>query len=491
MEMAVELSRLPDVLGEWTVGEGPLYQRLAAALDRAIDDGRLAGGTPLPPERHLATALRVSRSTVVAAFEHLKRTGRLEARQGSGTWVRMLPGQPDEGNRRLVEELEGHAILRDLSGESTQTLEFTAAAVECAPEVADVMAGLKAADLAGWLSGHGYVPQGLGLLREVVAERLTRQGLPTTPAQVLISTGAVQSVLLAARLYLEPGAPAVMETPSYAGAIDVLHAAGVRLHSIDVDASGARTDQLAELLTRSLPRMVYLVPDFHNPVGVVLSERRRAEIARLAAEFHVPVIEDLVQRELWFDAPPPPPIASFEPEAPILTLGSLSKVFWGGMRLGWVRASETTIARLARMKAVTDFGTPAVVQMVGARLLPHMDDVAARRRAELRHRRDVLLDAVGEHLRDWQCDTPAGGLSVWARLPSPRAEELSRRAEAHGVSVVPGSTFAVGVAGVVDRIRLPFSAAPEVIVEGVRRLAEAWAAMDDEDVRPEAPAVVV
>ena len=482
---------LQGVLGAWSDGDGPLYRRLAAALDSAIAAGRIPAAAMLPPERHLAETLGISRSTVVAALESLKHAGTLEARQGSGTWVRGYQRHPDEGNRELVEQLEGHAVLRDLTGAPTQSVEFTAAAVDCAPEVITATTTLDPVDVARWSVGHGYNPLGLDVMRQAVADRLTDIGLPSTPQQVLITTGATEALLLAARLYLEPGAPAVLETPSYAGAIDVLHAVGARLLSVDVDASGARTDQLADVLARALPRLVYLVPDFQNPTGLVLSQRRREEVARLAAEFHVPVVEDIVQRELWLDQPPPPPIASFAPEAPILTVGSMSKVFWGGLRLGWIRASETTIARLARMKAVTDFGTPLIAQMIGARLLPQIDSTAERRRTELGERLEVLTRAVAEHLPDWRCPRPPGGMSVWAQLPTPRADELVRRAGAYGVAVVPGSTFAVDHHRHTDRIRLPFVAQPEVIEEGVRRLADAWASLDSRGVRLPSPALVV
>jgi DNA-binding transcriptional MocR family regulator len=465
---------LAALLPGWTDGEGPLYRRLAAAVAAAVDDGRLPGGALLPPERHVAAQLAVSRSTVVAAFDLLKAEGHLEARQGSGTWVPARPSTADRSNLALVEALDEHAIVRDLSGAPTGLLELTAAAIDCAPEVLAASTSIDPALLARASDGHGYAPQGLGELREAIAARLTATGLPTTPAQVLVTTGATQALLLAARLYLRPGAPVVVETPTYAGAIDVLSAAGGKLLPVGLDRSGTRVDQLGDILARTLPHLVYLVPDFQNPAGVVLSARRRAEVARLAAEYHVPVVEDLVQRDLWCAAPPPPPIAALAPEAPILTLGSMSKVFWGGLRIGWVRGDEATITRLARMKAVTDFGTPILPQVVATALLADVDRVAARRRAELTERLDVLTAALARHLPDWRADAPAGGLSLWAKLPEPRAEDLARHATAHGVAVVPGPTFAVGDTRHADRIRLPFVAAPAVIEEGVRRLAAAW-----------------
>lgn len=466
--------RLLEVLAGWTAGEGPLYGRLADALRRAVEDGRLAGGTELPPERRLAELLSVSRSTVVSAFERLKDDGVVAARQGSGTWVRRQVRPPDEGRIELVEQLEGHAIVRDLAGAPDGTIGFTAAAVDRAPEVLTTLTELDEATLRRWTTGHGYLPLGLPPLREAVATRLTATGLPTDPEQVLVTTGATEAILLAARLFAEPGDPVAVEAPSYPGAIDVLHAAGGRLLTVDVDHNGVRVDHLADLLGRSLPRLVYLVPDFHNPTGVVLTERRRREVARLAAEYHVPIVEDIVQTDLWFDGPTPAPIASHDPAAPILTVGSMSKVFWGGLRIGWVRANETTIARLGRMKAVTDFGTPVFDQLLAAQLIPRTDEVAAWRREELRERRDVLAAALARHLPDWSWLEPPGGLCLWVALPDDRAARLGRVATDHGVAIVPGHAFGPGDQRHPSRIRLTFVAPPAVIEEGVRRLAGAW-----------------
>jgi DNA-binding transcriptional MocR family regulator len=143
------------------------------------------------------------------------------------------------------------------------------------------------------------------------------------------------------------------------------------------------------------------------------------------------------------------------------------------------------------MKAVTDFGTPLIAQMVGARLLPQIDTVAERRRAELGERLEVLTAALAEHLPDWHCPRPAGGMSVWAQMPSPRGEELVRRATTYGVGIVAGSTFAVDHHQHTDRIRLPFVAEPAVIEEGIRRLGDAWASLERRGARLPSPALVV
>lgn len=471
-------SSLREILAGWNAAEGPLYRRLAAGIRGAIDTGDLPPGTGLPPERALAAALLVSRRTVIGAYEALKRTGYLEARQGSGTWVRGHTRHPDEGNVELVEELEDHAIVRNITGEPTDVIEFASAAVDCAPEVNEALLSLGPSMLTEWSVGNGYAPQGMEQLRVVVAEHLEQMGLPTTPQQVLITGGATQAIQLATRLFLERGTPAIVETPTYGGALDAMHTAGARLFSVEVDDAGACTDQLADLVPRLMPGLVYLIPDVHNPTGAVLSSERRAEAALVAAESRVPIVEDLALRDLWFDEPPPPPIASFLPDAPILTVGCMSKVFWAGLRIGWLRASESTVARLSRLKVVADLGAPIVTQALSAQLLPMMEETAARRRVELQEQLAALQAAGARYLPRWQFPRPSGGLALWAKLPSPSAEDLARRAPEHGVSVVPGFAFAAEHHQHADHVRLPFVAPPAVIEEGIRRLARAWASLD-------------
>lgn len=473
--MDISTEQLTEAVHGWAAGDGPLYTRLATALGDAIEHGLLQADARLPAERHMSADLAVSRSTVSAALDALERRGLVARRHGSGTYVRAVPRPAIEGRRALVHELDEHALLRDLSGGPEGTVELLAAAVDCAPEVRTAVRAIDDDELDRWTRGHGYVPLGLPPLREAIARHLSDRGLATEPGQVLVTTGAVEAVLLAARLFLAPGDPVAVEAPSYIGALDVLRSIGGRLLGVDVDERGARTDQLAALLTRSLPRMVYLVPDFQNPTGAVLSGPRRHEIARLAGEFRIPIVEDLVQHDLWFEREPPPPIAAIDPDAPVLTLGSMSKVFWGGLRIGWVRSHPTVIERLGRIKTATNYGTPAIDQLISVRLLTQVEAVAARRREQLALRLARLEAVMRTHLPEWRWRTPAGGLSVWIELPTADAPALVRTAERHGVAIAAGPTFGIGARDHHDHVRLPFVAAPEMIDEGVRRLAAAWA----------------
>ena len=242
-----------------------------------------------------------------------------------------------------------------------------------------------------------------------------------------------------------------------------------RLAFAEADVPGA----LRRLLVPAAPALVYLVPTFHNPTGTVLPESGRREVARLAEETGVPVVEDESLADLSFGTEAPPPIAAFSARASVFTVGSMSKLFWGGLRVGWVRGPRALIARLTRFKVAADLGGSVVSQALAARLLPRRDDVARRRRLESSARLEHLSALLQERLPEWAFARPQGGLTLWVRLPFPVAEELARVALRHGVSIVPGPVHSVS-GGCHDHLRLPFVLDADVAAEGVTRLARAW-----------------
>ncbi|HEY8339652.1 MAG TPA: PLP-dependent aminotransferase family protein, partial [Egibacteraceae bacterium] len=430
-------------------------------------------GTRLPPERRLAQSLAVSRSTVVAAYEQLKSEGWLESRQGSGTWIRR-PRRDWEhvlDDERLAELGRVDVLRRGAAGPA---IGLTAAAVEADPLVAELAADLPGA-LAAVGEQHGYAPFGLDILREAIAEHLTAQGLPTGPHQVLVTTGAMQAIFLAALSYVRPGDSVVVESPGYPGALDALRAVNARVRPLPVDGDGARPDLLDDLLGRSGARLAYMVPTFHNPTGALMSPGRRREVARIVREHRVPLLEDDVLRGTELVDAPPPPIAASDPDGFVLTVGSMSKLFWAGLRVGWLRAPEHVVARLAKLKNAVDLGTPVADQLLAARLLRRADEVTARRRAGLGRRLEVLDRMLRELLPEWSYTRPEGGLSLWVRLPHGDASEFTQVAQRHGVAIVPGGVFAPDEAHG-DHVRLTFVASPATLEEAVHRLADAWRA---------------
>jgi DNA-binding transcriptional MocR family regulator len=469
----------PALSGWSKAGTGPLYRRLAEAIRDGIRRGEMPSGTRLPTERALAVELSVSRSTVVAAYDLLRDEGWLESRQGSGTWVRRHASVARFGEDRLGFVGRSAASFRVLIEGPGEGVEFTVAALPAGdlfprPELATVLEDL---DEVG-RTGYGYEVAGHPPLRGAIARHLTdRWRLPTDEDEVLVTTGAQQAIGLASALYARAGDLAVLEDPTYLTAIDVFTAAGLRLSSVPIGVQGIRPERLREAMLTTSPRFAYVMPTFHNPAGTLMPERERRQIADLAQELQVPVIEDLTVAELTLGDEPPPPIGAFQRDVPVLSIGSLSKVFWGGLRVGWVRAPVEVIQRLTRIKLVTDHGSSTVSQVVALRLLEHVDDIRRARRVLIRDRKDALEALLRERLPEWTWDPPAGGLSLWVRLPGGDATSFARVAVRHGVTVVPGPMSSVE-GRFADHVRLPYVLPPEQLREGVERLARAWEAYE-------------
>lgn len=459
---------LATIIGRWSAGQGPLYHRLAVALRHRIEQGQLRPEALLPPERTLARALAVSRNTVAAAYELLRGEGLIERRQGSGTTVaprRYSPSGEYRANAMFLSLLEG----------STATIDLTCAVNETAPLVRELVAE-PATWEGGAFDGSGYQPAGLPALRQAVATHLSRRGLPTTTDQVLITTGAQQALSLLARVLLRQGDLVVAEEFTFPGALDAVEAVGATVAAIPVTDRGADLDALERIVRAQRPRLVYLQPSFHNPVGALMPPEARRRLADLSATHDIPVIDDAVVGDLGHGTPPPPPVAWYRRDAPVVLVGSLSKVFWGGLRVGWLRAPAPMTSFLARAKAVEDLGGGTLSQALAVRLLDRIDEVVRWRNLQLRGRLDRVEAAIRAAGTCWEWRRPPGGQNLWIRLPGVDASAFAQVAIRHGVSITPGPLVSPTGAGG-DRFRLPFVAEPRVLETAVDRLASAWRAL--------------
>ena len=460
-------------------GDAPLFRLLATALRTAIDRGDIPLGTALPPERSLANTLNLSRATVAAAYGLLKAQGWLESRQGSGTWVRM----PDESPGAIDAVSTGPLLLDRETGEydrgggsDTDLVELSVAAMAPTATVRRVLSSLTADDVAWLAIGHGYLPAGLPLLRDRVADHLSTVGIETAPTQVVVTNGAHQAISLIVRQVLRPGDNVLVESPTYPGVLDILRRFEAHPIPLPVDAQGARTDLVADLLARADAKLVYLTPHFHSPTGAVMPAERRREVASVADRSGVAVIEDMAMADIDLDGRSlPAPIASHAQGDTVHVVGSVSKLFWAGMRVGWVRSPDSWHARLLSTKTVADMGTSPVTQFLAARLLEHRAAVLDERRPSLCRQRDLLLELLAEQLPDWSHPRPDGGLSVFSQLPSGNAEEFAEMALRHGVAVIPGPALSVD-SGNRRFVRLSYGVEPAAIRLGVTRLAAAWQA---------------
>ncbi|HEY4153426.1 MAG TPA: PLP-dependent aminotransferase family protein [Pseudolysinimonas sp.] len=457
---------LASALGSWRAPAGsPAYAALADRIRLLILDGRLAIGTRLPAERELAAQLNLSRTTISAAYAELRDSGYLESLRGSGSVAR-LPSRGATPNDAIA---------------PPEFLDFSRATLPAVPAVT-AAAERAAALLPSYLSESGFDPMGLRALRQALADRYTARGLPTDADQLMITVGAQHAIGLVARTVLSRGDRALVESPTYPHASESLRAHGARLVPVSVTTEEGWDELgLEQALQRTSPTLGYLMPDFHNPTGRSMPVDQRERVAALAAVQGTTLIVDETMGELGvldlrIDAPPVLPFAasiSGDAANRIVTIGSVGKTVWGGLRMGWIRADHELIQRIARVRYSSDLGTPILDQLVVLELLGDYDRILADRRAYLRAGRDHLLARLRAQLPDWHLPEPAGGVTLWINIGAPLSSQLALAARNEGLVIAAGPRF--GMNGVFERfLRVPFSHPPELIDRAVDALASAW-----------------
>ena len=268
----------------------------------------------------------------------------------------------------------------------------------------------------------------------------------------------------------------LVESPTYPNAIATLEGAGATLvtYPLEFGPQGHHwnIDAMDQLMGQMRPRSAYLIPDFHNPTGALLPEDRRRDLAEALRRHRVvPVFdESLVELGLEGDAVPTP-MSALIPDS--VTVGSVSKVYWGGMRIGWMRIPRHRVDHFASSRLGLDLGAPVLEQLVTVELMENHDAIVADCRSRLRAARDKLAAQVRSWLPEWKLIVPAGGMALWAELPEARSGVLSIAARNHGLRLVAGPNFAP--AGGLDRwIRLPYTVPDAELDQVGPRLAAAW-----------------
>jgi DNA-binding transcriptional MocR family regulator len=465
--LTLDADRLARELGNWrTAGDaGPAYQGLADGIRLLIVDGRIPVGARLPSERALADALYVSRTTVTAAYAQLRDDDYLQARRGarSTTALPTMPARP--------------------AAAAPLPVNLAAAALP-APAGAVLHAFTEAAhDVTAYLHQPGHELSGVAVLRAAIADRYCTRGLPTEPGEVMVTTGALHAIGLILGTYTQPGDRVLVEQPTYPGALAAITAAGARPVpaplNIDAADNGWDLDALHIAVRQLAPNLAYLVPDNQNPTGLTMPADARKELAHIISATRTRTIVDETMSDMWLDAPVPRPMAAAMTSRRdlVLTIGSVSKSFWGGLRIGWIRAERGTLATIAALRPSVDMGTPILEQLAAAKLLAVADDVLPDRREMVRARRTLLRSLLAEQLPDWRPCTgtgePTGGLSLWVRLPAPMSSALSAAASRLGLDIPPGPRF--GVDGTLERyIRVPYTLPEEQLTEAIELLARAW-----------------
>ena len=457
-------STLAGLLGSWSDGTGPAYRSLAERLRLLIADGRIMPGARVPSERELTDALGVSRTTVASAYRELRDRGYLTSKRGSGS-VTSLPSriEPELGRH--------HAPGIDMEG----LYDFTCAASPAVPGISTAVA--EAMDeLPPHLATPGYHPQGLPELRAEITASYQARGLPTSPDQIIITAGALAATSIVIRAMTQIGDRVLTESPTHPNSVDAIRRSGCRVVAAPMSPHGWDLPLLEATIRQSSPRAAWMVVDYQNPTGWLMSAADRQRLAIAFARARTTAIVDETLFELSLDGQEmPPPFALFDP-AGVITVGSVSKSFWGGLRIGWIRAPETLIARILDARASMDLGAPVLEQLVVTRLLQRRSSILPERRAGLALRRDTLVSALRDALPSWRFEVPAGGLSLWCELPEPVGSSLVGVAQRNGVLVVAGSRFSPD-GGLESFLRLPYTLEPDTLRDAVQRLALSYGSL--------------
>lgn len=463
----ISASRVARLLGD-TDWASPAYQDLAERLRLLIVDGRIGHGSRLPSERDLAGELGLSRSTVAAGYAELRDRGYAEARRGSGNYA--------------IAGAAGSAGLLGTEGPTDGLIEFNRAAPQATPGLL-IAYERTVGELPGLLGSTGYEPQGVPALREAIADRFAQRGLPTDPDQILVTSGALSALAVLARCLLSRGDRVLVDAPTYPNAMDAFRQHGARLVAQPVGADGWDPEATELLVRQTSPRLAYLVPEFHNPTGRLMPEPTRAALRDVFRTQRVTMIIDETMVELALDDPAamPPPLAAGAADA--ITVGSASKAFWGGLRVGWIRAPRSLIRPLVQSRVALDLGTAPLEQLVTAGLLRDASTLLELQRERLIEQRDRLIAELAERLPGWTCERPAGGLSLWITLPREVSSRLAGNADRYGLQLTPGGQFFPDGGG--ERmLRLPYTLPIETLTVAVDRLTELWADVASRPVSP-------
>ncbi len=481
-------------------GEVSITQQLVTLFATLIDSGELAPGERLPATRALAADVSVNHLTAVRVYRRLAELGYVTAAVGRGTFVRQrLPvavsapaggaGRPahaagdDDWQIGLLaarpvtyaDEMLRDSLHAPLAGDAIPLGSGYPDPALCPSAELAALAAQITRDNPRAITDYLQV-EGLPELRERLAELGRAAGYATSADEILVTTGARQAIDLVARALLGPGDVAVVESPTFAGALASLQATGARVLPLPVDADGPDIDVLERILARHEVKLVALQEACQNPTGADLSPVRRERLIELAQSRGCFVLDDGVYATMRFDGPPHRRLRADAPSH-VIYVDSMSKTIGGGLRLGWIAASGPIRARLVQLKIDADIHTAALPQYLAAAYLQG-DRHAELMRMALpiyRDRRDALVDALERHLGfDATWTVPQGGNHIWVTLREPIDERaLYVEALRAGTAFLPGGAIMAEKSSRTS-MRLSFGLVEPVLLdEGVRRIAVA------------------
>lgn len=473
----------------------PVFRQIEAYLRQNIESGGFAPDSRLPSTRQLAHDLGVNRITVENAYAELEADGLVWSRAGSGTYVlppaKISPLQRSKNSsewplwqceidnccedRLGVDERKTllaarHAAPIDLAGGSGDARIFP---VQDYRRVIQSVLRRDGMQALGYGEIRGYAP-----LRATIAQILVSQGIPAREDNVLITAGSQQAIALVTQLLLAPGDTIFVENPTYAVALDLFHALRLRMIGIPTDEQGMQVEALERLLQTHHPRLIYTIPNFHNPTGTCMSSRRRQQLIALADRYNIPILEDDYVGDLRYEGRALPALKSLDPGGAVIYASTFSKMLMPGLRVGFLVANGPVYDHLVNYKRVNDLTTSNLHQraLESYMTVGRYQAYLHRTTRLYKKRRDAMVEAIHAHLpSDVRFTIPQGGLFLWLEFPeSISASRLLPLAFDEGVSFSPGNSFFPDNSSGDHFLRLNFtSQPPDTLVEGIRRLGKA------------------
>lgn len=461
----------------------PLHKQIEKYIKEKILHGEWTVGTKIPSQRALAEAFKVNRSTIVTALDELVVQGLIEGKNGGGTkvinntWNLLVSNHPPDWNSyvKAGSYQPNLPAIQDINEAEFRPNIIRLGTGELSPELLPYK---KMQDVfQKYLSRRpslGYEePKGNLFLRQQLTEHLKKIGIYTSPASILIVSGAIQALQLISIGLLNRGSNILLERPSYLYSVHVFQSADMRLYGVPLDKEGIQTSLIKRYKKQYNASLLYTIPSFHNPTGVLMTEEKRKRLMAICEQESLPIIEDDVYRDVWIDSPPPKPLKANDKNGIVLYLGSMSKTISPGLRIGWVVGPEAVIERLADIKMQTDYGSSSLSQWAAAEWFSsglyysHVKYI----REQLKIRRDATVQSLTKHFSDiasW--DIPMGGFYIWLRLaPTFSMRELFEKALAEGILINPGNIYDRDA---IQYLRISYSYAPLSDIENaIARLA--------------------
>lgn len=473
----------------------PLYQQIQRHVAYLIQEGVLAPHTRLPATRSLASDLGVNRITVSNAYAELEAAGLVYAQTGRGTYVSPVPQLPPQADSRESKRDEWPLWQQALAARPSPTsygrwssllaraqepgvISFAGGVpdLETFP-VDDFRKAIQAVFQRDGQKALEYDPvQGYPPLRQAIAHFLGEQGIAATPDEIFIASGSQQALSLVAMALTQPGDSIIVESPTYANALQLFNWLETRVLGIPIDEEGMRVDLLEHLLKHQRPRLIYTIPTFHNPTGATMSGQRRRRLLALAEQYGLSLLEDDYAGGLRYDGPQEPSLRALDHGRNVIHVSTFSKMLMPGPRVGFVLARGPLLERLIALKHQTDLGTSGLIQRALEVYIGEGRWRAHTRRVSriYRARRDAMLLALEKYFPpEAQWSTPKGGFFVWVRLPPEISiADLYLAAIERRVAFAPSSLFFPDTLAY-PAMRLSFSQQPpERILEGIERLGE-------------------